>query len=90
MLIPRRPQRGNMKVDVSLKLLTDISERLITGREKKPAVYTFSVSTRLTNFGYVWRRYQDRFRLMILKPMIILKLKLEKQLLAIDFSFFHL
>ena len=89
MSIPRRPQRGNMKVDFSLKLWADISERLINGREKKPAVYTFSVSTRLTNFGYVWKRYQDRFRLKILKPMIIY-LKLEIQLLTTNFTFFHL
>ena len=76
MIIPRRPQRGNMKVDFSLKLWADISERLISGREKKPAVYTFSVSTKLTKFG-VWKlRYshQERFTLKILNPMIILKL----------------
>ena len=76
MLIPRRPQRGNMKVDFSLKLLADISERLITGREKKPAVYTFSVSTLLTKLGYAWNSYQDRFILKIVNPMIILKLSL--------------
>ena len=76
MLIPRRPQPGNIKVDLSLKLKSDISERLQSGEKKKPAVYTFSVSTKLTKLGIsrIQNSYQERLRLMILHPIIKLKI----------------
>ena len=49
----RKPQYfpSGGKVDVELKLMADIPERLQNGGIKKPAIYTYSASAKLTEFG---------------------------------------